>query len=267
MTDAYRWSFHSSPEGQKKSVLFLHGFMGCKEDWKDVGDSLGDTFRVLTVDLPGHGSTQSVEPDVSFGMENTARELIELLDSLNMYRCHVVGYSMGGRLALYLGIRYPNRVDRLVLESASPGLAEPAARDERRQQDRELEHKLETVSFSRFLEDWYAQPLFSMLKRHPQFPDLLQRRMRNRPTELAKSLRQMGTGAQPSLWESLKSLRQPTLFVAGNKDIKFREIAVEMADRCPTGRAVIIENSGHAVHFEQPKLYIDVIQAFFNESR
>ncbi|MEW6050647.1 MAG: 2-succinyl-6-hydroxy-2,4-cyclohexadiene-1-carboxylate synthase [Candidatus Zixiibacteriota bacterium] len=267
MTGAYDWSFHISPDMDRKTVLFLHGFMGCQEDWKDVNDSLRDTFRVMAVDLPGHGLTHAVGADASYGMAETARALTELLDSQQVNKCHLVGYSMGGRLALYLAVTYPDRFDYVVLESASPGLEAQSARTERVKLDDELARKLETVPFDRFLDDWYTQPLFATLKRHPRFQELLRRRAQNRPDELAKSLRQMGTGTQPSLWESLKNLRRSALFLAGSEDIKFREIALQMASRCPAGRVAIIENAGHTVHFEQPELYIQTVRSFFSESR
>ena len=105
------------------AVLFLHGFMGSSADWKDVVAATMDLAFCITPDLPGHGASLGLTPE-AYTMEGTTRAVVQTLDELEVERPAIVGYSMGGRLALYLALRYPERCAGLFLESASPGLEE-----------------------------------------------------------------------------------------------------------------------------------------------
>ena len=155
---------------------------------------------------------------------------------------------MGGRLALYLALHHPAYWQRLVLESASPGLAEGAEQVARRCVDEARALRLETDDFDAFLADWYRQPLFATLARHPGLAEqTLLRRRQNQASELARSLRGMGTGQQPSLWERLESLPVSTLAVAGALDGKYVEIAERMALRTSNLRVAVIPDVGHNV--------------------
>src|SRR5918994_5654049 len=102
-------------------VLCLHGFMDSAADWQDVATAIGDQASCIALDLPGHGSSLDLAPE-AYTMEGTARSVIRTLDELEVRRPVIVGYSMGGRLALYLALHYPERCVGLILESASPGL-------------------------------------------------------------------------------------------------------------------------------------------------
>ncbi|PWB69548.1 2-succinyl-6-hydroxy-2,4-cyclohexadiene-1-carboxylate synthase, partial [candidate division GN15 bacterium] len=118
-----------------------------------------------------------------------------------------------------------------------------------------------------FLESWYAQPLFEPLRSVPGLAELLKRRRRNDPHGLALSLRTMGTGAQPSLWDSLAAIKLPVLLLTGALDVKFTRIAREIALACPTCRTEVIEGCGHTLHFEAPDRYIAAVRKFLRERK
>ena len=87
------------------AILFLHGFMGSSADWREIMAVIGDqTFRIA-VDLPGHGASLDLPPD-TYTIEGATRAVIRTMDGLEVTRPVVAGYSMGGRLALYLALRY-----------------------------------------------------------------------------------------------------------------------------------------------------------------
>ncbi|MBD1841964.1 2-succinyl-6-hydroxy-2,4-cyclohexadiene-1-carboxylate synthase [Cyanobacteria bacterium FACHB-63] len=261
MTTKLSFRLTSNPGRQSDSsiVVFLHGFLGSGAEFDAIAAQLGD--QSLTIDLPGHGETRFSN---QYTMENTATAIVDLLNELAIDRANLVGYSMGGRVALYLALNYQERFPKAIVESGSPGLKTEQERRERRERDRALADRIE-ADFDQFLSDWYNQPLFQSLKAHPQFEQMLKERSRNNPVELARSLREMGTGMQPSLWEKLRSHQQPLLLMAGERDRKFVVLSQEMASLCETVELAIAPNTGHNIHFENPGWYIQQIKAFLIE--
>lgn len=239
-------------------LLFLHGFMGNSRDWAPIVARLHDRYRCLAVDLPGHGKS-SVRKPAQCTMPAAAAAVIALMEAWGVERTGLVGYSMGGRLALYLAIHFPGRFTHLVLESSSPGLRTAAERQARRRWDDSIARKLEQLPFAEFLGEWYAMPLFETLRAHPSYSDLLQRRLHNDPAQLAMSMRQMGTGSQPSLWEEWERLEIPSLLLAGELDEKYVGISAEMHAHNPQATRLIIPGAGHNIHAEQPDTFATLL--------
>jgi 2-succinyl-6-hydroxy-2,4-cyclohexadiene-1-carboxylate synthase len=246
----------------RPNILFLHGFLGDRHEFQPISNQLTNGYQYLSIDLPGQGETQVTE-NSDYGMEPTARAIIAALDQLQISRCFLVGYSMGGRLALYLTLRFPDRFIGTVLESASPGLKTAVEREQRSRRDWQLAAELETVDLSEFLQKWYEQPLFASLVRSPGFAPMLERRRQNRSAELAKSLRYLGTGAQPSLWAELGQNRVPLLLLVGEWDQKFVAINGEMGSLCPLAQLQVVEGCGHNVHFENEPEFVNRLRLFF----
>jgi 2-succinyl-6-hydroxy-2,4-cyclohexadiene-1-carboxylate synthase len=245
------------------AVLLLHGFMGERSDWDEVVSRLAGPFRCIAVDLPGHGEALGL-PDAAYTIGGTTDALLATLDALGVERPRLVGYSMGGRLGLYFALRFPGRCARLVLESASPGLKTSSERAERRALDAERAAEIER-DFAAFLDRWYRLPLFASLKERPELrATMIAKRRRNRPEELARSLRGLGTGEQPSLWGDLAGLAVPTLAVAGGRDRKFVDLAFEMAVIGPPLMPLVVP-AGHTVHAEQPDLFATLARDFFRD--
>lgn len=262
MYDLFKFHYCFSGDRNKPLILFLHGFMGDSHEFDEVIALLSDNFCCLAVDLPGHGKTKFIGDEECYLMQNTAQALINLLDELEIKKCNLIGYSMGGRLALYLNLHFPQRFYKIVLESASPGLKTQGEQLKRIQRDRELAHQLEITDFRVFLSQWYEQPLFASLKKHPHFNSLLKIRLQNNPLELAKSLRNLSVGVQPSLWEKLKSNKNALLLLVGECDEKFREINSEMTQVCEAAKLEIISDCGHNIHIENSKEFALNVQKF-----
>ncbi len=267
MTGHRSIQFHYRQYGDPKqtTVVMLHGFMGAADDWTgEITEPLIESgFQVLAIDLPGHGKT-IVQGDVdSYRMDNCAAEIVRLFDKLKLPSVHLVGYSMGGRLALYLAVHYPDRINRIVLESASPGLKTVAERKARIAQDALLAVRMISQPLKEFLLEWYAQPLFASMSSRPEMLEaLIARRLNNDPRSLGLSLQGMGTGAQPSLWENLDQLTTPLLLIVGEKDAKFSAIGRAMAERCPVAQLRVVPDAGHNVHWEQPRLFGSLVRDF-----
>jgi 2-succinyl-6-hydroxy-2,4-cyclohexadiene-1-carboxylate synthase len=172
-----------------------------------------------------------------------------------------VGYSLGGRLCLRLALDRPDLVRALVLIGASPGIADPAGRAERRAADEELAGRIERDGVAAFLDRWLAGPLFATLPAEAAGRD---DRLANRPEGLAYALRRLGTGAQAPLWDRLPGLRPPTLLVAGALDAKFAATAGQMAAAAPAARVALVPGTGHAVHLERPAELAALMAAFLD---
>jgi len=264
----YQFYYSLIRNPDKPFIIFLHGFMGNIDEFDEAIKLLSNEFSYLTIDLPGHGKTQVFGEEEYYTMPNTAHALINLLDELKIAKCFLVGYSMGGRLALYLALHFPERFHKVVLESASPGLPTEAEELERIKLDKQIARKLtislEKSDFVAFLSNWYNQPIFGYIKNHPEYDRMVESRLQNNPQELAKSLRFMGTGCQPSLWENLKNNKIPMLLLAGEYDEKFISINTEMAKLCKLAQIKIISSAGHNIHFENPLAFVENIKSFLS---
>lgn len=251
-----------SGDKQRPVILLLHGFMGSAADWRGVTATLNEEFRCIVVDLPGHGASVGLPPE-TYTFDGAGRAVISALDETGTGRATFAGYSMGGRLALYLSLRYPERCNGLFLESASPGLKSKDERAQRRRADEERALRLETGDFDQFLNDWYRQPLFASLARdRGSLERITETRRSNDPGELARSLQGMGTGSQPSLWAELPALSVPGLAVAGALDEKFVSISNRVVSLAPGMRTVTVPGAGHNVHAEAPGTYTRLLKDF-----
>jgi 2-succinyl-6-hydroxy-2,4-cyclohexadiene-1-carboxylate synthase len=245
-------TLHAERDGSGPRLVLVHGFTQTRRSWGDLAVDLARDHEVVRVDAPGHGRSAQV----AVGVEDGARLLGDAGG-----RATYVGYSMGGRLALYLALHHPERCRGLFLESASPGLEDAAERAARRDADEVRAARLESGDLEGFIQGWYRQPLFASLgSREELLRRIIEARRGNDPKELARSLRQMGTGNGPSLWGELPGLRAPALAVAGVLDEKYVGVACRMVEFNPQIRAAVIPGAGHNVRVEAPGAYIGLLK-------
>lgn len=229
-----------------RPIVFLHGFMGSAADFSVIAEKLSDRFLCIGVDLPGHGS--AALPDAELSMPELAESLrADVLEPLD--RPALVGYSMGGRLALQTALDHPDTIEKLVLISTSPGLDDEDARRERRHKDRERAASIR-ADYDVFLDAWYRLPIFGALRHADRYPDMLERRRQNDPTAMARVICELSPGLQPSNWHKLDRLRDTTWLV-GADDPKYAALGRKLAD---AGHDVIqADNAAHALHVERPE--------------
>lgn len=261
---------HVEERGEGPPLLLLHGFSGSVEAWGErILSGLAGDHRVLAVDLHGHGRSDAPGDPARYALESVVEDLAWVLAASGASRAHWVGYSMGGRVALGAAVLAPERVDRLVLEGASPGLAGGADRRARRESDEELAQRLEAEGIDAFVEAWTALPLFASQRRLPEAVRATERerRGRNRPEALAACLRGLGTGSQPSLWTRLADVTSPVLLLTGEDDARFAELAGRMAAALPHATRVAVPGAGHAVHLEAPGAWLGAVGSFLAGAR
>lgn len=247
--------------GQGVPIVFLHGFTGTTATWDECGKAFTHTNQVIAIDLPGHGRTTGLAAKT---MEQLASDLAAIFTFLQLEKVHLVGYSMGGRVALTFSLLYPDWVRSLTLESASPGLASLEERATRREADEMLAERIMQDGIEQFVAYWENIPLFASQQKLPVSKQQAIRaeRLQQSARGLADSLRYIGTGKQPSWWDSLSEVKCPTLLVVGEDDAKFVKLNEKMVILIDEAKLVCVENAGHAIHIEQATQFEDVLRNF-----
>ena len=233
-----------------ESNVLLHGFSGTHRAWDGVRQCLdGERYRVLALDLPGHGAVANAERPITFA------GCVEHVLARSPERFVLCGYSLGGRVALHVALAAPERVGRLMLVSCGAGIEGPAERATRRQADRRLADDLEHMPFEDFIERWRSQPLFA--DEPPQVGKLAREdQRRNRPDALAAVLRGIGIGEMQPLWDRLGELTMPVAIVVGERDAKYRALGARMAGLLADGELVVVPG-GHGLLLENPQAIAD----------
>jgi 2-succinyl-6-hydroxy-2,4-cyclohexadiene-1-carboxylate synthase len=248
-----------------QTLVLLHGFTGSAAGWRHHMDSLADYgLRIIALDLLGHGQSDAPKDAKRYSIEHCQKDIVAALEELGVHKgqATMLGYSMGGRIALYTA--FSGFFRALILESASPGLKDPSEREKRRRSDEALAASIEREGVPTFIERWERLPLFASQKTLPFGcrEALHRQRLQNNATGLALSLRGVGTGVQPSLHARLPTLHMPVLLIAGELDTKFTMIAKHMAQALPQSQLHIILAAGHTVHLEQPQLFTSLVGYF-----
>jgi 2-succinyl-6-hydroxy-2,4-cyclohexadiene-1-carboxylate synthase len=234
-------------------LVLLHGFAGGSWSYGEVVSALGRRREVLAPTLtyhePAGGETL---PEVDFAGE--VERLVCEIKGTGANPVDLVGYSMGGRLALGLALAHPELVETLVLLSARRGLDCPAERERRRQADANWAERLEREGLEVFLEHWWAQPIFRSLAQltSDRLESELAQRRTHHPARLAAALRCWGLGCQPGYASEVRRLQVPVVLLAGGLDEKFVSLSRQLAAELPKGRCLVVEGAGHHLLLEAP---------------
>lgn len=242
-----------SPDGPP--LVLAHGFTQTGRLWGPFGTALGRARRLVRVDLPGHGGSDTVRADLVASGDLLAAAAGEPADLL--------GYSLGARVALHAALQHPELVRRLVLIGGTAGIEDPDARAARRARDDALADDLErTGDVEGFLRRWLANPMWATL---PADAAGLAERSRNSAAGLASSLRLAGTGTQMPLWDRLGELRPPVLVLAGADDARFVAAGLRLARAARSAALSLVPGAGHAAHLAQPVLSALLVEQYLGE--
>lgn len=258
-------NYHVKTIGEGEPLLLLHGFTGSLQTWSPFINEWSQSFKLILVDIIGHGKTDHPEGVDRYSMEYVVQDLKEILHTLNINKVHLLGYSMGGRVALSFSILYPEYVLSLILESSSPGLELEKERLARIDSDNGLAERIERDGIHEFVDYWEKIPLFSSQEQRlsvERKQAIRQERLGNSSLGLANSLRGMGTGVQPSWWDRLGRFQKPVLLLAGEEDQKFCVIGQKMHKLFPNSKILIIKDAGHAIHVEQPEFFGKIVKYY-----
>ncbi|WP_212391384.1 2-succinyl-6-hydroxy-2,4-cyclohexadiene-1-carboxylate synthase [Sporosarcina beigongshangi] len=249
-------------EDSLPTIVLLHGFTGSTTTWQEVTELFKGKFRTVAIDLTGHGKTAAPKEIARYAMEQQVEDLEALFDILSLNLFTLVGYSMGGRVALAYAVQYPRRVSSLILESSSPGLKTVEERTEREVADNRLADRILEDGLPAFVDFWESIALFDsqrVLSEEKKW-SIREERLNQREMGLANSLRGIGTGSQPSYWQQLHTLNFAIMLITGELDTKFVNIAREMICKFPNARNETVANVGHAIHVENPAVFATMVE-------
>lgn len=236
----------------------LHGFLGGSEFFSDVIAKFQTLVSPMVPALYGHAGFRESEELRSFEAE--ADRLACLITRHHAsIPVHLVGYSLGSRLALSLLIRAPSLFRSATLISARRGLDTTAEREQRSQTDLQWAQRLRTVPLADFLNAWENRPIFSTMRQ--MAPDKLRRlreqRLSHDSEGLAQALLGLSLSRMPSYASDLTRIHVPVTLVVGSLDKKFVELGMELTSRLPNSKSIVVNGSGHNLPIERP----DVVAA------
>lgn len=234
-------------------IVALHGFGGSGLDFEALA-AVDATANLLAVDLLGHGESARAELDAAYAVERQVRGVSDVLEAMALPQPHLLGYSMGARLALNVALALPRALAGLTIISGTAGLDDPGERAARRRWDHEMAAVADTHDAAAFDRRWAQLPLIASCRANTPEPwgtRLLARRATSDTRALARSLRAMGTGTMPSVWERLSEIDLPVQIVIGAQDHKYVELGQRLWRALPTSDLHVVSGSGHAPHVEQ----------------
>jgi 2-succinyl-6-hydroxy-2,4-cyclohexadiene-1-carboxylate synthase len=233
-------------------VTCLHGFSQRGDSWGELTALVPGPYRWLTPDL--EGTT----------MGEVEAELLDLWRRQGVGRTHLVGYSQGGRVALFLASRRPERLLSLATIGAHAGF-EGEERRRRLAEDLALADRIERDGIDWFAGYWAGLPMFAGLaRRGPALRARLDRARRSHdPVHLAATLRGLGPAATAPFWDLLDRIDVPTMVLAGAADERYVEFADRLRAMIRGARVAIVPGAGHAAHLESPEAVAAILARHF----
>lgn len=251
--------------GSGPFVLFLHGIGGTREQWRPQIDALADGFTVAALDARGYGDSDDDPGVLRPGVLQFASfvdDVIRVLDHLGVARAHLVGLSMGGRIAREVALAYPHRVDRLVLANTSPGFAALSEAAQRAFVDARaapLRAGRTPAELARELAPRLMHPDASAAARAGAIAMMS-------GLHIESYIRTVEASVAQDRAAPIERITAPTLVIAGDADPLYPpSIATELACRIRGARLVTLERCGHLSNLECPAAFNAAVRAFLSE--
>ncbi len=233
----------------------FHGFFGSGLDFQELQQEC--TFDLRVWDLIGFGKSPDPDDEYLYSLEGQLG-LTDLSD-----KPHLLGYSMGGRLALQWAVQNANRIQSLVLIGSHPGMRDGPLKEARRRLDMDWAEYFATNNIEDCWRSWSELPLIKDQSSTSGMQKRLKTRLSQSPMSLSRSMRYFGSGIMTDCWDHLGSINVPVLLIAGEKDLKYTELNRDMACCMPQAELFVQPDAGHAPHFEQPQSIGNVLSRWY----
>jgi 2-succinyl-6-hydroxy-2,4-cyclohexadiene-1-carboxylate synthase len=242
---------HVEHAGNGARLVLLHGFTQTARCWGPFAADIATDHEIVLVDLPGHGDSADIDADL-VGTAGLVADIGE--------RGTLLGYSMGGRVALHVALIRPDAFERMILIGATGGIDDGESRDSRLAADAALADRVEEIGVEAFIDEWLARPMFAGLDAATAARD---ERLRNTAAGLARSLRRSGTGSQVPLWSQLGNIEMPTLVIVGERDDRFSALGERLvASIGANATMVVIPDAGHSAQLENPTATANAVRTW-----
>jgi len=245
-----------SDHGEGKILVLLHGFLESLEMWKDFVEGLSDDFRVICIDLPGHGKSPVYKGTLT--MEIMALWVKTVLDHLQVTTCIIVGHSMGGYVTLEFAKQYPDMLAAFGMFHSHASADTEEAKENRRRTINIV--KLNKVGFiNQFITDLFAD---ENIEKYSQKISELQERASKTPAKgIIAALEAMRD--RTSKIELLLNTQLPVLFIAGKGDVRIPVQNVMAQAILPQHAEVLILGKvGHMGFIEAKEETLEMIRCF-----
>lgn len=255
---------------KKYPIIFLHGFTGNLKDWIFLKDKLHNDYSPIFIDLLGHGKSSAPNNPELYSLDSQIEILDKIVNEVNINRFSLAGYSMGGRIALSYALKFPKKINALILESTSFGIENDVEREERIKSDIDLADFIEKSDIEDFINYWIKLPLFKSMEKlsTEKTNDLIkERKLNNNKIGLSNSLKGFSAGKMPNYLSKISEFKNPANLIVGSLDQKFLKIALRTNDLFPNSKLNIVNDCGHNVHFEKPEEFLKLLNNFLANSR
>ena len=243
-------------------LFFIHGFTGSSDTWNSIRDLINK--QSYAIDIPGHNKSIFNNLKENYNIEDFCVEFYLLLNSLNINKIDLCGYSMGGRLSLAFAYKYPDKINSLILESTSFGIENFELKDERLLKDLELCIKIKD-DYDNFIVDWSENKIFKnqKLRNKNDWDSQNNIRSNHNKYQLAKSLESFSVGRMNYLENELNLFDFPVYLISGENDEKFFKISHKLMKLNSNVTHYRVNSCGHNTHLEDPKLFTDIINNIY----
>lgn len=255
-------------------LVLLHGFLGDSGDWDGLARHLQEDLYLVAVDLPGHGKSRDVKVCRDNAFEAFGDLLRGTLSQLGLDHYSVLGYSLGGRLAMNHLTQAADAIDRLLVESSHPGLEDNTERRARWNNDQGWAEQFRNDPLNEVMQRWYHQPVFADLNSRER-ERLMNYRCSGHQADgsssaqgevgangesLAWALEAFSLSRQPEFWGMLNRSSGTSHYFCGERDLKFQAIAHRLLEMGCFHSVHEIKEAGHNIHREQPGAMAAIIR-------
>ena len=253
--------YHIEVKGQGKSLICLHGFSENLSTWEFLELS---GYQLILIDLIGHGKSDKPIDPKYYSSNIMLKHLNKLICQLGLKRYSMLGYSMGGRIALAYALTYPKEIDKLILESASYGEVGFLNRLKRHRNDLNLAKSIEKNGIEWFAQYWSDLSIFKSQKKLPEaiINEINKRRLANSTLALSNTLKGTGQGNFPCLKNKMIKLYMPVLYISGEYDKKYETVGKNFEKLNRNIKHVVINGCGHNTHIEDTNAFVEVLNKF-----
>ncbi|CDN32006.1 alpha/beta hydrolase fold [Mucinivorans hirudinis] len=242
----------------KKVICLLHGYLEAMEVWDSFAGGLGKEYRVIALDLPGHGFSEYGKRE-SVTIDFMAEVVAGVLEKAGVERCCVVGHSMGGYVAAAVAELFPDKVEKLIFFHSTP-----AADSDQKKEYRKREIELIRAGKKELLATLNPEKGFAPqnVKRCAEAIDELAEQVMMTQDEAIVAVLN-GMMQRRDRTEFVSKLEIPVLFIFGRFDNHIPLAAAEkVIESVPNAQIAWLENSGHTGFTEEPEAAMDIVRAF-----